>query len=63
MKSLLKGIIAAGTLGVGVLLGIYLLDGLILWKMLLFFLACWGIGRGVYALLRVVDKRFGAKEK
>lgn len=58
MKVFLKTIVALGALGVGWLLGIYLLDWLVAWRVILFFVACWGIGHIVYSILRVIDKRF-----
>lgn len=59
MKILLKTVVAIITLGLGWLLGIYLLDGAVLWKMGLFFAACWGIGQIVYAVLRAIDRQYG----
>ncbi|MPM95686.1 hypothetical protein SDC9_142841 [bioreactor metagenome] len=59
VKILMKILVAICTLGVGWLLGIYLLDWSVFWKTALFFLACWGIGHIVYSILRAIDKRYG----
>lgn len=62
MKIFLKSVIAVLTLTIGGVLGIYLLDWSELWKVALFYLACWGIGHIVYSILRVVDKLYGNEE-
>lgn len=60
MKLFLKAFVSMCTLGVGVLLGIYLLDWSVLWKVTLFYFVCWGAGHLVYALFRAIDRRFGS---
>ena len=59
MKAFCKTLVAICTLGIGWLLGIYLLDWSVLWKVALFFLACWVTGHLVYSILRAIDKRYG----
>jgi len=59
LKAFLKVLVAICTLVVGLLLGIYLLDWSVPWKVILFNLACWGIGHIVYSILRAIDKRYG----
>lgn len=61
MKIALKTLVALITLAVGCLLGMVLLNGLILWKMIIFGGACCVIGQLVYKLLRAIDRRFPAK--
>lgn len=58
MKKFLKYIVAIFTVIIGFLLGIYLLDGLAIWRVALFLLVCWGMGHVVYYILRVIDKRY-----
>lgn len=58
MKIFLKIVIALLTLSIGWLLGTFLLDWSKLWKVALFYLACWGIGHVIYSILRVIDKRY-----
>ncbi len=59
LKAFLKALVAICTLVVGWLLGIYLLDWSVPWKVTLFYLSCWGIGHIVYSILRAIDKRYG----
>lgn len=61
LKVLLKGVIFICSLGMGWLLGIYLLDWAVYWKVMLFYLICWGIGHIVYSLFRAIDKLFKNK--
>ena len=58
MKAFLKVLVAICTLFVGWLLGVYLLDWSVPWKVAFFVLACWGIGHIVYSILRAIDKRY-----
>ena len=59
LRVLLKFLMAVCTLGAGWLLGIYLLDWSVPWRVSVFLMACWGIGHFVYFVLRKIDKRFG----
>ena len=58
MKKVIKFVVAVATVAVGIVLGLVLLVGFVPWKIPLFALACWGIGHGVYSLLRFIDRKF-----
>lgn len=58
MNIFLKSITAILTVLIGVLLGIYLLDGWVYWKIILWGIACVAVGHMTYAILRAIDKRY-----
>lgn len=58
MRTFLKSITAILMIFIGVMLGISLLDGFVYWKMILWGLACAGVGNMTYAIFRAIDKRY-----
>lgn len=61
MNALLKVIVAILTVTTGVLLGIYLLDISVWWRVVLFAASCTATGYLVYAILRAIDAKFPTK--
>ena len=61
MKTVLKLLVALMSFATGLFLGITLLQGFILWKVLVFAGSCGVIGQFVYKLLRVIDKKYSVK--
>ena len=62
MRIFLKSITALLTVFIGVVLGIYLLDGFVYWKIPLWSLACAGVGNVIYSVLRAIDKRYKPRD-
>lgn len=58
INKFLKYIVVIVTIMIGFLLGIYLLDRLVIWRVALFLMVCWGMGHVVYYILRVIDRQY-----
>lgn len=61
MKIVLKVMVALIAVAIGFFAGMVLLNGWVLWKVLVFAGICALTGQLVYKLLRVIDKRYCAK--
>jgi len=57
MRIFLKASVAATTVAVALLIGIFFIDYGQIWTMIVFALVCYGMGHGVYWILRKIDKR------
>ena len=63
MKIVIKLVVVAATIAIGRVLGLVLLVGFVPWKIPLWAIACYGMGRGVYSLLRFIDRKFQDTDK
>ena len=60
MKSLLKGLVWATILSIGLLSGIVLITGFAWWEIVLFVAICYAAGQISYKLFRLIDKKFAS---
>jgi len=60
LRIFLKAITAILTVAVGVAMGIWMLDGFEseYWKIGIWSIACAGIGKFVFSILRAIDRRY-----
>ena len=58
MRIALKSMVVVPACALAVVMGIYFLDGFEFLKVLIWSLCCIGLGHVIYALLRIIDKKY-----